>query len=297
MRKITILIPVFQNQSSLNKLFNRIHKTILKNKTYKYEIIFINDGSTDNSLFELLKLKSDFKFIKIISLEKNYGVNSAIKAGLKYCNGDLLTIIAADLQDPPELLTQMIDLHDKKQTPIICLREDREDPVVSKFFTKIYYFLIRLLINKNFPKGGFDLFLVEKKFFKIIENCPKSSHLSIELFNHFKAYQTIQYSRAKRDAGKSAWTFKKKLNLFFGKMVTLFGFVSAFISILFGLNIIYQYFNNSIDVQGYSTIVTILCFMMSLIIVMLGLLTEYTINIYLKNSNHETFVIEKEFLK
>lgn len=308
MSKITILIPVFQNQLSLNQLFNRIHKTILKNKAYKYEVIFVNDGSTDNSFIELLKLKNNFKFIKIISLEKNYGVNLAIKAGLKYCTGDLLTIIAADLQDPPELLTQMIALYDKKQSPIICLREDRDDPIVSKVFTKIYYFFIRFLINQNFPKGGFDLFLVEKKFFQIIENCPKSSHLSIELFNHFNTYQTILYSRAKREVGKSTWSFKKKLNLFFGtflvssvkfiKMVTLLGFMSAFISTLFGINIIYQYFfNNTIDVQGYSTIVTILCFMMSLLIIMLGLLTEYIINIYLKNSNHESFIIDKEILK
>ena len=132
--------------------------------------------------------------------------------------------------------------------------------------------------------------------------------MSIELFNHFNAYQTILYSRERREVGKSTWTFKKRLNLFIGtflvssvkfiKMVTLLGFMTASISILFGINIIYQYFfNNNIEVQGYSTIVTILCFMMSLLIIMLGLLSEYTINIYLKKTNHESFIIDKEILK
>jgi len=213
MKKISIIIPVYNNKGSLLELVNRINFVEKKIKKVIFEIIIVNDASIDNSLDVIRNLKKKIrKDIVIISLSKNYGPNLAAKTGLKYSTGDAHAVLAADLQDPPELLIKLIDKWLKGEKIIIAQRNSRDDPVISVFFSKIFYFFLRLLVNKNYPKNGFDLFLIDKKITEYFKNSDKDIYFPVHLMSLGFFYSVVKYHRQKRQAGKSQWSLLKKIN-------------------------------------------------------------------------------------
>ena len=165
MKKLSIVVPVYYNQDSLHPLLSlliEVEKRLLE-KSIQIEIIFVDDGSKDRSfevLLELKKLRPDI--IKIIKLTRNFGAVHASKTGAKHITGDCFTIIAADLQDPPELILDMVEhwLHGSKY--VICTRNTRDDPISTRFFAKLYYYIVQLTVDRNYPKSGFDIALMDK---------------------------------------------------------------------------------------------------------------------------------------
>ena len=215
MKKISIIIPVYNNQDSLLELISRINlveKEIIINQI-KFEIIVVNDSSSDNSLDVIRNIKKKIRNdLVIINFSKNYGPNLAAKTGFKYSTGDAHTVLVADLQDPPETLIELINRWLKGEKIIIAERNSRDDPVISAFFSKVFYFFLRILVNKNYPKNGFDLFLIDKKITEYFKNSDKDIYFPIHLMSLGFSYSVVKYHRQKRQAGKSQWSFLKKIN-------------------------------------------------------------------------------------
>jgi dolichol-phosphate mannosyltransferase len=141
MKKLSIVVPVYYNQDSLPALFERflqIEKQ-LNDMSIEMELVFVDDGSGDNSLQELFKIKKQHEKTKIIKHTRNFGAVHATKTGFQFATGDCCVAIAADLQDPPELIVKMAKEWERGSKFVICVRNTRGDPIVSKFFAKIYY--------------------------------------------------------------------------------------------------------------------------------------------------------------
>ena len=163
---ISIIIPIYVNSSGLQLLFTEITKLEfnLSKNNILLEVIFVIDGSPDDSLEKIMNAKK--KNWKIIILTKNFGAIKAVMAGLNFATGDAFTIVAADLQDPPNAIVELAVLWQKCYKLVIAERKFRGDPFLTKIFSRAYYSLLRKFVVPDFPRKGFDLFLADKELIK-----------------------------------------------------------------------------------------------------------------------------------
>ena len=304
MSKISVIIPVYYNERSLPKLYERLSgaEKRLSQKGVTLELIFVDDGSGDNSLQELLSIKSRREQTKIIKLTRNFGSIHASKAGFQLVTGDAFTILAADLQDPPELIEKMVDKWLGGAKYIVCVKNNREDPFLTKLFSLVYYKLIRFVI-RDFPLGSFDMALMDKDllpYFKI-----SSKNLFTPILGHWLGYkpEVVYYHRQKRMHGKSRWTFYKKVNAcldsVFGysvaplRLFSLMGIFVSSVSFIYGIWMISNALLNKIAVPGFATVIVLISFLMGIIISMLSMIGEYLWRIAGEVNKMPEVVIEK----
>jgi dolichol-phosphate mannosyltransferase len=208
MKKISIIIPTYNNEDSIYLLCYKLLNisNILLKKKINTEIIFVDDGSLDNSFFKLIKIKKDNKNIKIIKLAKNYGSQAAILIGLKKAKGDAVCVITADLEDNPDLILNMAIKWISGERFIIYSRYKKKTS-----FSSIYHFLVKKIINEKYPLGGFDVFLLDKKYFKFLNFNEKNPIIALMLISIKENPLILKYKKNKRLYGESQWTLKKKI--------------------------------------------------------------------------------------
>ena len=221
MKKVSVIVLVYYNEASLPLLFSELVKVEnqLGRQDLELELIFVDDGSGDASLNELLKIKQQRESTKVIKLTRNFGGIHALKTGLQFLTGDCFIVLAADLQDPPELIPEMVQLWQQGAKYVLCAREDRMDPLWAKLFAKIYYWLLRLLVLQDYPSGGYDLALMDRVFLPYLRNTAKN--INPYLFAYWLGFkpEIIQYQRKERSHGHSRWTFSKKVKLFLDSLL------------------------------------------------------------------------------
>ena len=236
MKKLSIIIPVYNNELNIKPLYKKLCKEVLIKNDFEYEIIFVDDGSEDDSYNELLKLREKDENIKIIKFTRNFGAYTAIFAGLKYANGNCMLIIPADLQTPPKLVLEMYSWWEKDYKIVLAVRDDREEGKIQSFFSNTYWKLAKKYALKNTPEKGYDSFLIDRKIADSISNAnEKNSPLSAQILWYGYKVKKIYYIRKKRELGKSQWTLSKKIKLFID---TFIAFSYAPIKIISGLGII-----------------------------------------------------------
>ena len=212
--KISFSIAVYRNEGSIRKTYEKIKKifaTTLKN--YQYEFVFVDDGSGDNSLKEILDIKEHDSKVKVIAFTRNFGQMAAMLAGLKEASGDAVINISADMQDPISLIPQMAEKWKEGSEIVVCYRINRQDNFAAKLFSRCAYSLLRLSIPQ-IPVGGFDYVLMDRAVLDVFN--------SIDVRNRFfqgdllwAGFRTsfIPYVRLKRLIGKSQYSWGKKLEL------------------------------------------------------------------------------------
>ncbi len=308
MRKISIIVPVYYNQDNLLPLYadlkEKVFDKLKENTNTEYELIMVDDGSKDNSykvMQDLAKIDSN---IKIIHLSRNYGEHAAILAGLSQCTGDCAVRKAADLQEPSEMILDMMKKYDEGYKVVLATRADREEPIVQKAFSNLYAFLMRKLALHNMPKGGFDSFLIDRQVIDFLVKMQESntSLMSQILWAGFET-ATVPYVRKKREIGKSRWTLSKKIKLVYDslisfsyfpiKMITNVGFLSFFISVMLLLIIIYKKFVGKIDVEGYTSLIMVMLMAFGIIMLSIGILGEYLWRTYDAARKRPPYIIEK----
>ncbi len=308
MKKISIIVPVYYNQDNLLPLYadlkEKVFNKLKENTNTEYELIMVDDGSKDNSykvMQDLAKIDSN---IKIIHLSRNYGEHAAILAGLSQCTGDCAVRKAADLQEPSEMILDMMKKYDEGYKVVLATRADREEPIVQKAFSNLYAFLMRKLALHNMPKGGFDSFLIDRQVIDFLVKMQESntSLMSQILWAGFET-ATVPYIRKKREIGKSRWTLSKKIKLVYDslisfsyfpiKMITNVGFFSFFISVMLLLIIIYKKFVGKIDVEGYTSLIMVMLMAFGIIMLSIGILGEYLWRTYDAARKRPPYIIEK----
>jgi dolichol-phosphate mannosyltransferase len=305
MKKISIVVPVYFNEQSLPHLFEALLniESKLLEKSVGMELIFVDDGSKDDSLIELLKIKKSRESTKVIKLTRNFGAAHASKTGFQFVSGDCFLSLAADLQDPPELILDMVDKWLQGAKFIICQRTHRRDSVDSKLFAYIFYRLVRFFVIADYPPRGYDLALMDRALLPYVQNSSKN--INPPIFAYWLGFkpEVIFYKRRKRVFGKSHWTFSKRVKLFLDSLlgfsiipirfITLIGLLVALGSFGYGALIAINALRGKAIVQGFATVVTILSFLLGLIIIMLGVIGEYIWRIFDEvNKRPETVIDE-----
>ena len=173
-KKISVIIPMYYEEEVVNECYNRMTDVLSKIENYDYEIICINDGSKDKTLQILEEIASKDSRLKVISFARNFGHQCAVTAGLKYVTGDCAVIIDADLQEPPELIPEMLKLWEEGNEVIYGKRKTRDGESVFKLLTaKMFYKTLNVLSNVEIPKDTGDFRLVDRKVVEVMNSMPE----------------------------------------------------------------------------------------------------------------------------
>jgi polyisoprenyl-phosphate glycosyltransferase len=307
-KTVSVVVPVYYNEESLPLLFEELLKVEqqLAERGCALELIFVDDGSGDQSLAVLLQLRERRPTaMKVVKLARNFGAVHASKVGLHFVTGDCFMWLAADLQDPPHLIIEMVEYWLKGSKYIIATRASRHDPTMTQFYAAIYYWLVRLFVVKDYPRGGFDLILVDKTLIPHIRDSSKN--INTELLSYWLGIPPVilPYERRERLHGKSRWTFAKKLTYFIDsilgfsvlpiRLISLVGILVSLVSFLYGGLIFIEAVFGIRDVPGFPTLVALLSFLLGLIIVMLGIIGEYIWRIFDEVTKRPEVVIDEVY--
>ena len=307
MKTISVVVPVYYNEGSLAPLAHELSEVEarLQEREIALELIFVDDGSGDRSFDELLKIKQRRPATKIIKLTRNFGAIHATKTGFRFVTGDCFMNLAADLQDPPDLILQVIEKWQQGSKFVLAARSHREDPLSSRFFAWVYYVLLRLFVVSDYPRGGFDLALMDKAILPYLNNSSKN--INTPLFAYWLGFKPdiIEYARRKREYGKSRWNFWKRLKLFIDallgfsivpiRMISLIGVIVSLLSFAYGFLILFNTFVGRAAIPGFATIVALISFLLGIVIVMLGIIGEYLWRIFDETNKRPEAVIDEVY--
>ncbi len=304
MNKLSIIIPVYYNELNIPYLYDELSEKILSSTDFEAEIILVDDGSKDSSYIELLKLREKDDRFKIVKLSRNFGSHTAILAGFAHATGDCMTMVAADLQEPLEIIPEMYEMWKNGSKVVIAVRKDREDGALQKLFSNTYYALMRKYAISNMPLGGFDCFLIDKKVAKVLTqiNEKNSSIVGQVLWTGFEP-EMIYYTRKKREIGKSKWTLSKKIKLFIDSFMAFsyvpIRFISAvgiFISIIGFILAVFLILNKmiyNVPVQGWTTMMITLLILSGIQMLTLGVIGEYLWRNFDETRKRPLYIVEK----
>lgn len=303
--KVSVVIPVYYNEENLRVLYDDLNEKFIKKIDYDYEIVMVNDGSKDKSYEVMKELAEKDNNIKIISLSRNFGSHSAILCGLTHCTGDCAVVKAADLQEPTELIIEMVESWKKGNNVVLAVRDGRDESKGQTFFANFYYWLVRKTALPNMPKQGFDVYLIDRKVINVLENLDeKNSALTGQiLWSGFKT-DKVYYRRLAREIGTSKWTLKKKIRLV---MDTLFSFTSLPITIVTGIGtvsviaaaiwaicVLILKLSGNIVEAGWTSLFIFNLFSFGTIMMTLGILGEYLWRTFDASRNRPPYIIEDE---
>ena len=292
MPTLSIVVPVYYNQDSLIPLADELARVEqeLAERKMGLQLIFVNDASGDASLDRLREIQRRRPGTVVVNHLANRGSMAAIKSGFAHVTGDCFTFLAADLQDPPGLLPEMVDAWLAGSRFVVRTRASREDPPLTKFFAWLNYRIVRALVLKDFPVGGFDMAIMDRVFLPHMLRCGHNKNLSLFAWSLGVPPKLLTYHREQRPFGKSRWTFRKKVNYFIDstvgfsvkpmRLMTLLGFGLAFVCFLYVAFIIVAKALGIIPVPGYATIVSLVGFFQGCGFIMMGVLGEYVWRIY-----------------
>lgn len=305
MKTLSIIVPVYYNEQSLPFLYTELVKVEqqLEQKGVKLELIFVDDGSGDNSFNELMKIKFQRNETKIIKLTRNFGSVHASKTGLQFVTGDCFMILPADLQDPPELALEMVDKWLAGSKYVIAARASRDDPFMGKVLASFYYKLLRLFVVKDYPQGGYDVALMDRVILPYMQQSSKN--INTPLLAYWLGFkpEIIPYNRLPRLHGKSRWTLMKRIKFFIDsilgfsiapiRFISVIGLIVSLFSFAYGITVVISALLGKVAVPGFSTLAALISFLLGLIIIMLGMIGEYIWRIFDETNKRPETVIDE----
>jgi len=304
-RTLSVVIPVFANEASLGPLFEQIRvvESRLAEMGLALELIFVDDGSRDNSFAEILRIRDRRPETKVVKLTQNFGEHLASKAGLRLVTGECFAILAADLQDPPDLLVECAARWQAGAKFVICERIGREDSAASKAFSALYYTILRAIVMPDYPKGGYDLALMDRALQPYLVNSSKLAPIPLLAYSLGFTPEVITYHRERRIHGRSRWTLRKRLNAFLDvmlgfsatpiRLVSGIGVIVAATSFVFGIVTIAETLIRGVDAPGWASIVSLISFLLGVVIAMLGIIGEYLCRIFDEINKRPDVVIDQ----
>ncbi len=303
--KVSVVIPCYNNENNIPPLFSELQKLADNNLQYDFEFVLIDDGSVDNS-FNSIKKEIDNRTgfqAKAIALLKNTGSYNALLAGMHYTTGDCTVHLHADLQDPPDLIPELIQAWKDGYPLVIAYRAKRDDGILQDFLSNLFHTLIKKYVLKNAPKGGFDLMLFDNEIkTRIIELNEKNIHL-VYLFIWLNyPYKQIPYERKKRLIGKSSYTFGKRIKLAFD---TFIGFSSIPVRLIWQSGIAIMlisftalaYLLLSANASHSYTFYWLILFVGGLLQTSIGILGEFLWRILEQSRNRPNYFVQKVYEK
>jgi len=308
---ISLVIPLFNEEENVNHLYKRLTESSLLWKE-DYEVLFVDDGSYDDTLVLLKEICVQDAHIKAIKLSRNFGHQAAISAGIKHAKGDAVIIMDGDLQDPPEELPRFLDKWREGYHVVFAIRKKRKEAFLKRLSYKTFYRLLKLISDINIPLDSGDFCVMDKKVVRVLNNEMLEHSRFIRGLRAYAGFKQIgiEYERAERAAGEVKYTFRKLVKLaidglldfstFPLRIATYMGFAIAVPSFIVGLFfIIHRIFNfkflgySPSDTPGLASLAVGVFFLGGVIMVMLGVIGEYIGRIYFEVKNRPLYIVDE----
>ena len=314
MKKLSLIVPVYNEEEMIPLFFEKIMEVLSQINDYSKEIVCVNDGSKDRTLALLKEYKKKYKELHIVSFSRNFGHEAAVAAGFKCCEGDVAIVMDADLQDPPEVIFDLLKEYKKGYKVVNAKRVDRKsDSFIKRTTANLYYKLISKLSGKiKVPENVGNYRLMDREVIDKINSLSEKNRV-FRVLVPYAGYKTstVEFVRAKRPKGETHYNYKSmfklagdsivsssvsplkiplKLGLFFF-FTSILGLVVDLILYLVKINV-----NNFMTSFNFSTltIILVIFFSLSIILLMLGIMCEYLARMMIESQNRPMYIIEEE---
>ncbi|MCM1552527.1 MAG: glycosyltransferase family 2 protein [Butyrivibrio sp.] len=304
MSKLSIVVPVYYNEDTLMDLYQDMKDKIL-GKLGDYELVFVDDGSGDDSWRIMNEIKALDAHVRLVKLSRNFGEHAALLAGLSVCSGDCAVTKQADLQEDSTLILEMYESWKKGNKVVLAVRRSRDENRVKVFFANLYYAMVRRFVNKNMPVGGCDCYLIDRKVIEGLERLDeKNSSLTLQVLWAGFRTDMVYFDRKDREKGKSRWTLAKKFKLVVDSMLSFsyapirfmtgIGVVFDLFALALLVSVLVEYFTKGVPIIGWASLMCVILLSAGLILSMLGILGEYLWRTLDASRSRPPFIIDEE---
>ena len=302
---ITILVPAYNEQEVLHLLYDRLVRLMNENTGYDFEILLVNDGSKDKTFEIMQELREKDKRFCYLNLSRNFGKETAMIAGLDYCNGDAVVIIDADLQDPPELIPEMIKYWEEGYDDVYAKRKSREGETwLKKFTSKMYYKVLQGFTRIEIQKDTGDFRLLDRRCVEALKSMRENQRYTKGLFSIIGYNKKeILYDRDPRAAGQTKWNYGKLIDLSIDgitsfttsplRWAAILGIMISGVAFIYMIYIIIKTLATGIDVPGYASLMVVILFLGGIQLIFLGIIGEYLGRTFNESKHRPLYFIER----
>ena len=308
--KVSIVVPMYNEQESLEILYQELNRVTDTIKDYEFEYLFVNDGSKDNTLQEIQRLATADDRVRYVSFSRNFGKEAALYAGLSNADGDYIATMDADLQDPPSLLPQMLAMIESQDCDNVATRRvnRKGEPPIRSFFARCFYKLMRRLSNINIADGARD--------YRLMSRAMVDSILSVSEYNRFSkgifawvGYETrwLEFENVERSAGETKWSFWKlvrysidgiinfsntplQISSYLGMILTIVSFIAIIVEVIRAL-----VFGD--PVAGWPSLVCIITFIGGIELFCMGIMGQYIAKTYMEVKHRPHYIVKESNCK
>lgn len=305
MKKVTILIPAYNEEESLPFLYERLEELINSIKNYEFEILFINDGSKDKTLELIKKYRNKDSRISYVNFSRNFGKEIAMLAGFDYAKGDCVIIMDADLQDPPELIPELLKYWEQGYDDVYAQRRSRKgETFLKKFTSKMYYRVLQQLTKVEIQKDTGDFRLLDRRCVNALREMRETSRCSKSMFSWIGyKKKAVLYDRDPRIAGKTKWNYAKLINLAIDgitsfttsplRISTLLAIPTFLMLIIYFIYVIVKCIRLSIPIQAFQATILLILFFSAVQIMLFGIVGEYLGRIFNETKHRPIYFVDE----
>lgn len=305
MRKITIIIPAYNEEESLPFLYERLEKLMNSIENYEFEILFVNDGSKDNTINLIKEYREKDSRISYVDFARNFGKETAMIAGLDYATGDSVIFMDADLQDPPELIPEMIKYWEQGYDDVYAQRNSRKGETwLKKFTSKMYYRVLQLLTPVPIQKDTGDFRLLDRRCVNALKKLRETDRNSKSMFSWIGYNKkAVMYDRDERIAGKTKWNYKKLVNLAIDgitsfttsplRISTYLAIPTFMALVVYFIYVIIKCIRLHVAIQAFQAIILLILFFSGVQILLFGIIGEYLGRIFNASKNRPLYLVNE----
>lgn len=303
---VSIVISAYNEQDNVVQLYAELQKTLNTVKNIDFEFIYVDDGSSDKTYANLLKLQHKDDRVKIVQFKRNFGHEIAMTAGMDYAKGDAVIFMDADLQHPPFYIPQMIELWQHGKEIVLTKRKDNQATgKIYKFCAKTFYYILNLLSDRPIMESAPDFRLLDRKYVEFLKNFNEQDRLFRGLLSYIMPQNNVEiidFVAPQRFSGESKYNFIKSLRLAVNSIIqfsvlplrlaTVIGIIGAIFALVLGLYVFVEHFFLNNPTPGYATIMVTVVFLGAVQLICLGIIGEYIGKIHLEVKKRPLYVAD-----
>lgn len=304
MSLVTVMIPCYNESGNVRFLYERLTGVASQLQDHEFEFLFADDGSSDGTFPELSELAQKDSRVKLIKLSRNFGSHAALAACLQHGAGDCAISLSADLQDPPELIPELLSEWKEGNDVVWAERGGRDDPLLIRVGSLVYFWIMRKLMPRGVRLPRADVFLIDRKVISIVSHLYERNTSIFGLIAWVGFRQaSISYRREARRAGASGWTLAKKVKLaidscvsfsyFPMRLMSAVGILLAFLGIGYGAFILFRGIFLGFPVMGWASLMVTMVFLSGIQLMVLGVLGEYLWRTLDEGRRRPRFIVER----
>lgn len=305
MKKIDIIIPAYNEEESLPMLYERLNKLMNEVINYEFEVLFVNDGSKDKTIEIIKELRQKDNRISYVNFSRNFGKEIAMLAGLDYAKGDCVIFMDADLQDPPELIPELIKYWEQGYDDVYAKRTSRKGETwLKKFTSKMYYKILQSLTRVPIQKDTGDFRLLDKRCVNALKKLRESQRCSKSMFSWIGYNKKeVLYERDPRIAGKTKWNYRRLIDLAIDgitsfttsplRLATYLSIPTFMVLVIYFIYVIIKCITQNVAIQAFQAIILLILFFSGIQILLFGIIGEYLGRIFNETKNRPLYFVDE----